>query len=137
MKKFITYVLGLIVMAGLSGCNPYDVEEILINREDVSLTIKGEPIFVYNDGTCQVAYNADRYECRAMTDDVTQYFIVKAHERMTHAFQEFTADLTYTYAGNVVSEKDLLFRIEKINNSTGLVWLWCKDSAIGVVVKLF
>lgn len=137
MKKFITYVLGLIVMAGLSGCNPYDVEEILISREDVSLTIKGEPIFVYNDGTCQVAYNADRYECRAMTDDVTQYFIVKAHERMTHAFQEFTADLTYTYAGNVVSEKDLLFRIEKINNSTGLVWLWCKDSAIGVVVKLF
>ena len=61
MKKFITYVLGLIVMAGLSGCNPYDVEEILISREDVSLTIKGEPIFVYNDGTCQVAYNADRY----------------------------------------------------------------------------
>ena len=44
MKKFITYVLGLIVMAGLSGCNPYDVEEILISREDVSLTIKGEPL---------------------------------------------------------------------------------------------
>ena len=52
-------------------------------------------------------------------------------------FQEFTADLTYTYAGSVVAEKDLLFRIEKIDNSTGLVWLWCSDSAIGIVVKLF
>lgn len=137
MKKFIAYICGLVVFASLTGCNPYDVEEILISRGDVSLTIKGEPIFVYDEGTCQVAYNSDRHECRAMTDDVTRYFVLKAHERMTHAFQEFTADLTYTYAGSVVAEKDLLFRIEKIDNSTGLVWLWCSDSAIGIVVKLF
>lgn len=137
MKKYIAYIWGLVVFASLTGCNPYDVEEILISRDDVSLTIKGEPIFVYDEGTCQMAYNADRYECRAMNDDVTQYFVLKAHERMTHAFQEFTADLTYTYMGNVVAEKDLLFRIEKIDNSIGFAWLWCSDAAIGIVVKLF
>ena len=137
MKKFIAYIWGLVVFASLTGCNPYDVEEILISRDDVSLTIKGEPIFVYDEGTCQMAYNADRYECRAMNDDVTQYFVLKAHERMTHASQEFTADLTYTYMGNVVAEKDLLFRIEKIDNSIGFAWLWCSDAAIGIVVKLF
>ena len=137
MKKYIAYIWGLVVFASLTGCNPYDVEEILISRDDVSLTIKGELIFVYDEGTCQMAYNADRYECRAMNDDVTQYFVLKAHERMTHAFQEFTADLTYTYMGNVVAEKDLLFRIEKIDNSIGFAWLWCSDAAIGIVVKLF
>ena len=137
MKKFVVYIFSVVALAGLTGCNPYDVEEILISRDDVSLTIKGNPVFVYDEGTCQVAYNSDRYECRAMTDDATSYFVLKAHERMTHAFQEFSADLTYTKSGNVVAEKDLSFRIEKIDNSTGLVWLWCSDDAIGVVVKLF
>lgn len=137
MKKFLAYLICGVVLAGLCGCNPYDVEEILISRDDVSLTIKGEPVFVFDKGTCQIAYNADRYECRAMTDDVSEYFILKAHVRMTHAFQEFLADLTYTSAGEVLTQKNLPFRIEKIDNSTGLVWLWCSEEAIGVVVKLF
>ena len=137
MKKFLAYLVCAAALVAIGGCNPYDVEEILISRDDVSLTIKGEPVFVYDDGTCQVAYNSDRYECRAMNDDVSEYFILKAHERMTHAFQEFSADLTYTSAGEVLTKTNLPFRIEKINNSTGLVWLWCSDEAIGVVVKLF
>ena len=137
MKKFITYLLSLVVLLGLSGCNPYDVEEILISRNDISLTIKGEPIFVYEDGICQAAYNSDRHEYRAMTDDISRYFIFKAQQRLTNAGQEFTADLTYTYAGEVVSLKDLDFRIEKIDNTSGLAWLWCSNDAIGVVVKLF
>lgn len=137
MKKFISYIGVVIALAVLGGCNPYDVEEILISRNDVSLTIKGESIFVYDEGTCQVSFNSERFECRAMTDDASEYFVLKAHQRMTHAFQEFTADLTYTFAGNKVAKTNLPFRIEKINNSNGLVWLWCSDEAIGVVVKLF
>jgi hypothetical protein len=32
---------------------------------------------------------------------------------------------------------NLEFKIEKISNASGLVWLWCADKSIGLVVRVF
>ena len=101
------------------------------------MTIEGLPVFVYNEDKCQLSFNTDRNEYRAMTDDMTDYFLLKAHQKLTNIDQQFTADLTYTTSGTANTLKDLTFTIEKISNESGLVWIWCKDSAIGIVLKLF
>jgi hypothetical protein len=108
-----------------------------MSRDDVSLTIEGLPVFVYNEDKCQLAYNTERNEYRAMTDDMTDYFILKANQKLTTIDQQFTADLTYTTSGSPTTLKELSFTIEKISNESGLVWVWCKEYAIGIVAKLF
>ena len=32
---------------------------------------------------------------------------------------------------------DIVFRIEKISNSEGLVWLWCSSDNVGLVIRVF
>jgi hypothetical protein len=137
MKKFALYILAFAAIALLHSCSPYKIDEILISRNDVSLTIEGVPVFVFNDDKCQVAFNTERNEYRAMTDDMTDYFILKANQKLTDVDQQFTADLIYTTSGSANTLENLTFTIEKISKESGLVWVWCKDNAIGAVVKLF
>lgn len=137
MKRFALYVLAFAALTLAHSCSPYEIDEILMSRDDVSLTIEGLPVFVYNEDKCQLAYNTERNEYRAMTDDMTDYFILKANQKLTTIDQQFTADLTYTTSGSPTTLKELSFTIEKISNESGLVWVWCKEYAIGIVAKLF
>lgn len=137
MKRFALYILAFAAMTLAHSCSPYKIDEILMSRDDVSLTIEGLPVFVYNEDKCQLAYNTERNEYRAMTDDMTDYFILKANQKLTTIDQQFTADLTYTTSGSPTTLKELSFTIEKISNESGLVWVWCKEYAIGIVAKLF
>lgn len=137
MKRIALYVLAFAALTLAHSCSPYKIDEILMSRDDVSLTIEGLPVFVYNEDKCQLAYNTERNEYRAMTDDMTDYFILKANQKLTTIDQQFTADLTYTTSGSPTTLKELSFTIEKISNESGLVWVWCKEYAIGIVAKLF
>ena len=137
MKRIALYILSLLAFVCVCGCNRYDVEDVLLTRGDVSLTIKGEPVFVYDQNTCQAAYNSEKNEYRAMTDDMTKYFVLRANQTLSDIDQEFLADLTYTTDRKEKVEKGLTFKIEKISNSEGLVWLWCSSRNIGLVIKVF
>ena len=137
MKKIALYILAFATLTLAHSCNPYKIDEILISRDDVSLTIEGLPMFVYNEDKCQLSYNTDRNEYRAMTDDMTDYFILKAQKKLTSVDQQFTADLIYTTSGTANTLNDLTFTVEKISNESGLAWVWCKSNAIGIVLKLF
>ena len=95
MNRIALYIAAVVC---LCGCSQYKMEEVLMVRDDVSLTIKGDPVFVYDADNCQVAYNSKRNEYRAMTDDMTQYFVLKASQTLSHMGQEFSADLTYKAA---------------------------------------
>lgn len=136
MRRIVTYIMAAAIVAGLAGCRQFDVDEILLEQEAVSLTIKGEPVFVYDENKCQLACNWNRNEFRAMTDDMSDYFILRAHQQLSDLGQEFTADLIYTTASNVREETGLTFTIEKIQNGSGLIWLWCSSKKIGVVVRM-
>lgn len=137
MKKFLKYMAVLAAVLLMGSCMQYDVTEVLLNRNDISLTVKGNPVFVYQSDNCQVAYNTKRNEYQAMNDDGSEYYVLRAYQTLSSLGQEFSADLRYTESGKEKSEKDLTFRIEKISNSEGLVWLWCSSDNIGLVIKVF
>ena len=45
MKKY-TYIL-LVSLLALTGCKRFDIDEILLKRDELSLTVKGELQFSY------------------------------------------------------------------------------------------
>ena len=137
MKKILKYMAVLAAVLLMGSCMQYDVTEVLLSRNDISLTVKGNPVFVYQPDNCQVAFNTKRNEYQAMNDDGSEYYVLRAYQTLSSLGQEFSADLRYTESGKEKSEKDLTFRIEKISNSEGLVWLWCSSDNIGIVIKVF
>ena len=137
INRALIYVVALAAALSICSCVQYDVAEVLLSRDDVSLTVEGNPVFVYNPDKCQLAYNTKKNEYRALNDTGTQYFVIKAAKSLSSYGQEFTAELRYTVSGKEKVEKDLVFKIEKISNADGLVWLWCSSKNIGAVIRVF
>lgn len=138
MKNKAVIKLALCVQIAIcAACAPYEVDEILVQAEDVSLVIRGTLRFEYNPDTCQMAYNAHKTEFRAMKDNMADYFVLKCSEDPTTEGQELKADLTYTTVSDVKAETGLTFKVEKISPSDGRLWLWCQSKKIGVVIRKF
>ncbi|MBR5835096.1 MAG: hypothetical protein IKY66_02935 [Bacteroidales bacterium] len=134
MSKFRHIIFLAAVIFCLAGCQRYDIEEILLQRNDISLTIKGEDALVYDPLTFQIGYNADKNEFRIFDDNLGNWFVLKCHERPSSSGQTLTADLRWTTASSTRTKNGLLFRVEK-TDSKGHIWMWCDKEAIGIVVK--
>ena len=66
---------------------------------------------------------------------MANYFIFRSNASLSDVGQEVTAELEYTTPSDVKIEQGLIFRVERVDQSTGLVWLWCNSNKIGVVVR--
>lgn len=130
MGKIILLILAALTA---SGCI-YDIEEILLDREDISLTIKGVEQFAYDPVTCQLGYNEDTNEFRVTDDDLGHWFIVKCSSRPASVGQEVTADVTWTTTDNIKKRRGLEFTVRK-TSPDGRIWMWCKSDKMGVTVK--
>ena len=118
-----------------AGCDPYKVDELLLQKDGVSLVIRGEVVFDYDGNRCQMAYNAQRCEYRVMDDEMAHYFVFRCDADLSDIGQEVTADLKYTTASDVKTETSLTFKVERVEPSKGMFWLWCNSKKIGVVVR--
>ena len=134
MNRFAVISLFLLTMT-FAGCDPYKVDELLLQKEGVSLVVRGEVVFDYDGNRCQMSYNAQRCEYRVMDDDMAHYFVLKCDADLSDVGQEITADLCYTTASNVKEETGLTFKVEQVVQSSGTYWLWCNSKKIGVVVR--
>lgn len=130
MKRIIFIALAALA---ISACR-YDVDEILLSRSDISLTIKGELQMSFNENTCQLGYNTGRNEFRVYDQMLLEWFIVRCSAKPTSEGQELTAELEYTTKADTRKLKGLKMEVQKIS-SDGLIWLWEKDKKIGIVVK--
>lgn len=133
MTMFRRYIFIAIAALALSACR-YDVDEILLTRSDISLTVKGELQMSFNENTCQLGYNTARNEFRVYDEKLADWFILRCSTSPTSEGQELTADLEYTTRTDTKTIKGAEFKVEKVS-SDGLIWLWSKDRKIGIVVK--
>lgn len=131
IKRFIYTAAALLVA---SACQ-YNVEEVLLSRSDISLSVKGELQMSFDENTCQLGYNTGRNEFRVYDEKLANWFILRCSAKPTSEGQTITADLEYTTADDVKTLTGLEFKVED-TNSDGLIWLWNRDKKIGVVVKV-
>jgi hypothetical protein len=127
MKKLLMLIL---VFAAVS-CNRFDMDEILLLRNDVSLTWKGEEQFVYDPESCQMGFNASRKEFRVQTDNLSSWFVISCSDMPSSEGDEIEADISWTGTTDTRSMKALKFKVEKVS-SDGMIWMWCRSAKIGV-----
>ena len=130
MKRLII----IAVLAAAVSCSPYDIDEILLQRDDISMTLKGDEQFAYDPVTCQISHNSTTNEYRMFDDKLSNWLIVRCYERPSNDGQELIADVTWTASSSTRTRKGLTFRIEKTDGS-GTIWMWCRQKSIGIVIK--
>lgn len=128
-------IIGIALMlAASTGCNRYHVEDILLPRNEISLTVKGADQIIYDEESWQLGYNDERNEFRIVNDKLRDWVIFRCDADPATAGQMVTAYLEYTTADDVKRLDGLSFSVEKTSEE-GLIWLWNDDKKIGIVIK--
>lgn len=133
MKGFKFWAI-IVYVAVAAGCVPYDLDEVLLSRDDVSLTWKGKEQVVYDPATWQLACNLDRGEFRANDDVMANYFVFNGKVRPSYEGQELTGDVEWTVKTNVKKYDGVRFEVVRMTED-GYIWLWCRSQKIGLTVK--
>lgn len=131
MIKRLLYIIGAAL--ALTACR-HDVDEVLLGRSDISLTIKDELLVSFNENTCQLGYNTDRNEFRVYDEKFANWFILKCSADPTSEGQKIKADLEYTTDKDVKSLTGLELSVVKTSQE-GLIWLWEDEKKIGIIIK--
>ena len=134
MKIALKYMLLCALLLTAAGCEPYDIDLVLLSREDVSLTWKGADQIVYEPDTWQIGCNTERNEFRVHDDEMANYFTVKCSARPTDEGQELTADVQWTMISSIKRFEGIRFEVKKVS-ADGYVWMWSRTHNIGVVLK--
>lgn len=131
MKRII--IIFTAVLAAV-GCNPYDIDEILLQRDDISLTVKGELVFSYAPADCQLGQNEESGSFRIFDDKLGNWFILNCRTTPDTEGQSLKADLEYTSQTDTKKLNGLTFVVKKTDRN-GYVWLWNDERKIGVIVR--
>ena len=132
IRLFKILMLGILLTA-MASCDRYNVQEVLLSREDISLTWKKEPQVVYEPLTWQLGYNAGRNEFRVNDDSMANYFVFRSNARPDTEGQEVTAYVEWTVRTNIKRYQNLKFEVRKVSPD-GRVWLWNKSQKVGVTL---
>ena len=117
-----------------AGCCRYDIDEVLLMRDDISITQKGVVMMSSDPVRSQTSHDKATNTYRVYDDLIADWFIVKCSERPDNEGQELTADVTWTTAKDTKTEKGLKFVVEK-TDAQGHIWMWNKSKKIGIVIK--
>ena len=121
----------------LSSCQDrFRIEEVLLDREEVSLTWKGVEQMAYDPFKWQLGYNSQRCEFRLNDDEMANYFVLKCETLPVEVGQDVTCNIEWTLATNIKRYDGLRFTVKKMDGKGG-IWLWNRTQKIGVVVKEF
>lgn len=135
MKKYFLRIAAICsVLLVSAACAEYDVNEILLERDEVSLTIKGDLHFRYTPADCQLGYSPDRNEFRAYDDRLGDWFVLRCSSDPRIEGEKVKGSLEYTTSDSKVNLDGLDFVVRRISHD-GYVWLWSDGRKIGLVVK--
>lgn len=129
-RKLIYFILAMLAVAACQD----NYEEVLLVREDISLTVKDEVMMSFNENTCQLGYSSASNEYRVYDEKLSNWYIISCSEQPTTEGQSIKANLQYTTDKDVKTFTGLTFNVVK-TSSEGLIWMWNKDKRIGIIIK--
>lgn len=132
MYRYLTLIA---LVFTLSGCMmTEDLNELLLQSSEISLTWKGEVQVSYSPEKFQLGYNSGRHEFRVYDDKLSEWFVVRCSETPTTEGQEITADVSWTGKNRVEEFNGISMKVEK-SDDTGLIWLWGESKKIGIILQ--
>ena len=130
MKLFIL----IISILALTGCVQYTMEEVLLQRSEISLTWKGDIQIEYNPDSYQIGYNETKKEYRVCDDRLANWFVIRFSQVPSSPGQVLDADVTWTGKTAKESFTDLEFTVEQTDDE-GKIWMWNEYNNIGIIIK--
>lgn len=134
MRKLLTYIFLAFALLTASSCQDrLKNDKVFISSDDVLLKVGTKVEFEYNKYNCQLAYNDQRKEYRASTDNMSDYFVLRLSQAPTSKGQKITGSISWTGDDYLRNLNNISFEVVKINESKA--WLWNQPNKVAVVIR--
>ena len=94
--------------------------------DTVRLEIDGNEVFTYDEPFCQLSYNEQRMEFRAMTDTMLDYFCIKLGAIPTRVGERVTASVVWSTPSGERTRNDITLEARSIKGDV----IWLADSRL-------
>ena len=125
----------MVVLLAMTGCTYYGSFGGSVRQENISLTWRNTLQVDYYPQTFQIGYNDSTNEYRVYDDRLAYWFMVRCSEKPVEEGQELTADISWTGKSKTMTLKEVKVTVEKMDDESGLVWLWSQSERISIVIK--
>lgn len=138
MKRHIISVVALAVLAvTFSSCSKeFDPSPEFTAGDTICLQIDGKTIHTYNSSGWQASYRSNSNQYRIFSDDNKDYYKVTCSAKPERSGQEIKATVTWGAGSSpaVNKKENIKFRVQRIDEARGAIWLWSPRSDIGVAI---
>ena len=133
MNKFLIIALTTFM---LCSCVEYDINEVLLVHDDVSLSHKGKIQYAFDPTKGQMACNAERTLYRYMDDKFNSWIEIRFNSRPGGVGEKVIADIKWKERSSVEELENLEFEIKRTVKD-GMVWMWNSKDNIGLIIRDF
>lgn len=117
-----------------ASCSDERMRNAFCEDEEIRLMVGGDIPFVYDPGTCQLAFSRELREFRAHTDNMSDFYAVTFSEVPSTIGQRVAADLIWTTQTEVLRRKNLTLEVVRIEGEQ--FWLWSETGRIGLTIRI-
>lgn len=134
MRRY-SFILALLLCLA-SACTPNTYTPEFLLDDTIRLESDKECVFLYTPAKCQWAYNSQRLEFRAHTDNMSDYFILKLNSRPEEAGSTVIASYLEWTEPNGMNrvKRNLALEVVKLEGET--IWLWNSSSGLKLTILL-
>lgn len=125
-------MLALCTAFLICSCQEKGYDKEFLERQDVSLCIDKKVAFEYNPVTCQLAYNDSRREYRAVTDNMSDYFVLRLSAVPSSKTETVTGTLSWTGEDYIKTYNNL--RLEVVKMTETRTWLWSQQNKVAIII---
>lgn len=131
MKRHLIIMLAALICA---GCSDFNIDEVLLNSTEVSVSLKGKVQYTFNPDKGQAAYDRESNLYRYFDDDLGSWFEIRCSTRPATEGEVIKADIDWATKTSFRTEEGMVFTVEK-TDETGMIWLWNDSEDIGIIIK--
>ena len=133
MKRYMFFIIAAL---SLSACVQYNLDEVLLEQSEVSLSIKGKNQYVFHSASGQMAFNSENTLYRYMDDNMSSWLELKCQSKPGGVGDKVVADLKWKSKESSGDEKDIEFDIKQTDDK-GTIWMWNDTNNIGLIIREF
>ncbi|MCR4824981.1 MAG: hypothetical protein K5849_06475 [Bacteroidales bacterium] len=133
-RRPLFLILLLASLLPVSSCSDQRMQNAFCESEEIRLMVGGDIPFVYDPGTCQMAFSRDLREFRAHTDNMSDFYAVTLSDIPSSIGQRVSGNLIWTTREEVLTRKNLTLEVVRIEGEQ--FWLWSQTGRIGLTIKI-
>lgn len=127
-------IIALASLIMLCSCNGNVDLPMFVEDDCVRLVFGRTEPFRFNPLSCQLAFNRDRCEFRAHTDNMSDFFIAKFDSVPEHENQEVVATVIWTTDASVETRKNVTLKVVGLEGDK--VWLWGESARLAMTIQI-